>query len=110
MEKIKPRMEYDKDGSRKVRTVRRIDPNKRWSIDSLSWVVWAPWRRYRDAEDADGDVPEGVRDEDRKKVEVSRQPQERGDRQRVVYIQTKNKVPRSFKISRGDIDSHGPTT
>eukprot|EP00973_Karenia_brevis_P061036 8487532-Karenia_brevis.AAC.1 len=75
MEKIKPRMEYgifvgvsrksgeflvsDKDGIRKVRTIRRIDVSKRWSLDSSSRVVRAPWRRYRDAEDADGDVPEG---------------------------------------------------
>eukprot|EP00973_Karenia_brevis_P020307 2788771-Karenia_brevis.AAC.1 len=75
MEKIKPRMEYgifvgvsgksgeflrfDSDGIRKVRTTRRIDPSKRWGLDSLKWGVWAPWRRYRDAEDADGDLPEG---------------------------------------------------
>eukprot|EP00973_Karenia_brevis_P084770 11762412-Karenia_brevis.AAC.1 len=61
MEKIKPRMEYgifagvsrksgeflvsDKNGIRKVRTIRRIDVSKRWSMDNLSLVVWAPWRR-----------------------------------------------------------------
>eukprot|EP00973_Karenia_brevis_P054002 7501358-Karenia_brevis.AAC.1 len=44
----------DKDGLRKVRRIRRIDVSKRWSMDNLSWVVWAPWGRYRDAEDADG--------------------------------------------------------
>eukprot|EP00973_Karenia_brevis_P044490 6162986-Karenia_brevis.AAC.1 len=66
-----------RDGIRKVRTIRRIDPGKRWGIDSLRWVVWAPWRRYRDAEDADGDLPEGVKDEDRKGKESSTRRQER---------------------------------
>ena len=33
-----------------VRDVRRI-PDRRWGIDSLYWVRWAPWNRYKGAGD-----------------------------------------------------------
>ena len=32
----------------------------RWGEDCMDWAKWAPWNRYKEAEDADGDVPEGV--------------------------------------------------
>ena len=32
----------------------------RWGTDNLHLACWAPWRKYRDADDADGDLPEGV--------------------------------------------------
>ena len=38
----------------------RIPYEKMWSMDCLSWVCWAPWRRYAGQEDEDGEVPEGV--------------------------------------------------
>ena len=40
-----------------VRSVKRLPLETRWSEDSVRWVRWAPWHRYKDAEDADGDVP-----------------------------------------------------
>ena len=43
-----------------ARSVKRIAEDNRWGEDNLSWVKWAPWRRYKDAVDADGDLPEGV--------------------------------------------------
>ena len=32
--------------------------------DCLTWVRWAPWHKYKDDPEADGDVPEGVPDEE----------------------------------------------
>ena len=43
-----------------VRSIRRIPVEQRWSRDCVEWVQWVPWNRYRDAPDADGDLPEGV--------------------------------------------------
>ena len=31
----------------------------------MNWVQWAPWKRYKDAVEADGDLPEGVPVEER---------------------------------------------
>ena len=41
-------------------SIRRIPVEQRWSRDCVEWVKWVPWNRYRDAPDADGDLPEGV--------------------------------------------------
>ena len=39
-------------------SVRRIPVEHRWGEDCLSWVGRLPWNRYKEALDADGDVPE----------------------------------------------------
>ena len=52
------------EGVTTARTVRRIPEEKRWGEESLKWVKWAPWYRYKDAKDADGEVPEGVPEEE----------------------------------------------
>ena len=36
----------DKDGVHKVRSVRRLAQQDRWSADSISWVRHVPWHRY----------------------------------------------------------------
>eukprot|EP00973_Karenia_brevis_P008748 1182143-Karenia_brevis.AAC.1 len=65
---------------------------ERWGEDNLRWVTWAPWRKYEGDEEADGEVPEGVKDYGR---EGSRQSEDKGVKgDRVVYIETKSKVPR----------------
>eukprot|EP00973_Karenia_brevis_P007689 1044565-Karenia_brevis.AAC.1 len=59
MQKIKPRWEYgifvevsnrknewkviNKEGVFRVRSVRRIPVQRRWSDDTLGWIEWAPW-------------------------------------------------------------------
>ena len=75
-----------------VRSVRRLPVEKRWSGDCVSWVKWAPWCRYKDAEDADGEIPEGVPAEER--------PKERTGDNRVVFIETQEKAPRYFISGR----------
>ena len=65
---------------------------QRWSRDCLTWVRWAPWRRYKDAEDADGDLPEGV--------EIAEEVKEDNKTPAPVYIETKNTPPRDFFISK----------
>eukprot|EP00973_Karenia_brevis_P067240 9350349-Karenia_brevis.AAC.1 len=65
------------EGIKKARTVKRIPKEERWSEDCLKW---APWKRHEGDEEADGEVPEGVKDEDReerKKVEERREDKER---------------------------------
>ena len=58
---------------------------------------WAPWNRYRDAEDADGDLLKGVPIEEGTQVRVP---------DKVVYIETKSKVPRDFYITKKDAEKH----
>ena len=41
-----------------ARSVRRIPAEHRWGEDCLSWVDSVPWNKYKEASDADGDVPE----------------------------------------------------
>ncbi len=67
----------------------------------MDWVKWAPWRRYKDATDADGDLPGGIPPEER--TEAS------GLGDRLVFIETKNKAPRDFYISKQDAEKHGYT-
>ncbi len=62
----------------------------------------APWNRYKGAEDADGDVPEGVPYE---RTESSSS----GSGDRVVIIETRQKAPRDFYIRKEDAEEHGYT-
>eukprot|EP00973_Karenia_brevis_P009810 1325979-Karenia_brevis.AAC.1 len=45
-----------------------------------------------------------------RKKESSQQTQEGTSGDRVIYIETRSKVPRSLKNIRGDVDKHAPTT
>ena len=78
------------DGIHFVRSVKRVPFEKRWGEDCASWVKWAPWNRYKDAEDADGDIPEGIT--------VDARAPSVGIPDRVVYVETKDKAPREFYI------------
>ena len=40
-----------------ARSVRRIPVEHRWGEDCLSWVDRVPWNRYKEALDADEEVP-----------------------------------------------------
>ncbi len=62
-----------------------------------------PWNRYKDAQDADGLVPEQVLPQEEKKVEDKKE----GVAQ--VIIKTRAKVPSQFQISKGDEEKHGIT-
>ncbi len=84
-----------------VRAVRRIPFEKRWCDDCVTWVDRVPWNRYRDAIDADGDLPEGV------PAEEIRQREETGDRP--IVIQTRKMAPRDSYIKKDDAEKHGYT-
>ena len=43
-----------------ARSVRRIPVEQRWGKDCISWVDRVPWNRYKEALDADGEVPESL--------------------------------------------------
>ena len=107
MEKINSRWEYGifvgvkrksnqimvatKEGIVFSRSVRRIVEELRWGEDSVGWIKWAPWHRYRDAPDADGDVPEGV-PVDEKEEYLS----QKGE---MVFINTRDPIPRDVYLS-----------
>eukprot|EP00973_Karenia_brevis_P029989 4134747-Karenia_brevis.AAC.1 len=42
--------------------IRDSPKEERWGEDCLRWV---PWKKYEGGEEADGEVPEGVKDEER---------------------------------------------
>ena len=48
------------EGLDDVRSVRRIPEETRWGEYNLNCAKWAPWREYKDAVDADGDLPGGA--------------------------------------------------
>ena len=70
MEKINPRWDFGifvgikrrsnelmvarPDGIMFARSVRRIPVEKRWGEDCVNWVVYVPWKRYKD-HDGDGE-------------------------------------------------------
>ena len=80
-----------------TRTVKRLPFERRWSDDTLKWVQWAPWHRYKDDPDMDGVVPEGVPvDEGLGEGEGrSAEPNVPG-----VVIKTRDKIPRDFPITK----------
>ena len=84
-----------------VRAIHRLPQEKRWSEDCVEWVKWAPWNRYKDADDADGEVPEGV------PVEKDEPKKTEGDK--VVFTQTREPIPRDFYISLKGVEKHGST-
>jgi hypothetical protein len=80
----------------RARSVRRIPVEDRWGEDCVKWVKNVPWNRYPGAEDADGEVPEGVVAEGRQVVE--------GDWSGGVIIKVKEKAPREFCIKKDDAE------
>ena len=108
-------MVCSQEGLKYVRSVRRVVPEKRWGIDNLGWIKWVPWHKYRDDEKADGEVPEGVSDEERKQrgkeeEEMRKGKEKEGVKQEgaggKVYVETKEKVPRDFYIRKEDAEKH----
>ena len=90
------------EGIEEVRSVRKLPKEQRWGEDTLNWVKWAPWRKYKDAIDADGDLPEGVPVEERSSPEEARPD-------RVVFVDTRERAPRQFYITMKDLEKHKPT-
>ena len=91
-----------KDKIISARSVRRIPIEHRWSKDCVNWVSRVPWNRYKDAEDADGEVPEGV------PVDESAAGKEEKS-ERIIFVETKERAPREFYIKKGDAEVHGYT-
>ena len=92
-----------KDGGLKsVRSVRRIPVEERWSEDSLDWVKKVPWNRGEDGE-ADGEIPEEKLEEPGERREVDE------GLKGVVFVNTREREPREFYISKEDAEKHGYT-
>ena len=88
-----------REGIKSVRSVKRIPIEQRWGEDNVNWIQWAPWRRYKDAVEADGDLPEGV------PAEELIEAKNRGTR----IIETRKRAPREFYISKKNADDYGYT-
>ena len=58
-------------------------------------------KRYKDADDADGDVPEGVLVEEADKQEEKKESP--------IIVRTRLIAPRDFQISLEDVQKHGAT-
>ena len=86
-------------GLEEVRSVRRLPEERRWGEDNLNWVKWAPWRRYKDAVEADGDLPEGVPAGEQRRNED--QPG------RLVVVDTRERAPGELYTAKQDLTSMG---
>ena len=62
-----------------ARSVKRLPKEKMWGEDSVNWVTWAPWNRYKDHGERDGDLPEGVPAEEKRETQ-------RGDPRRFILM------------------------
>ena len=87
----------------KRQSVHRVRESDRWTRDTLDWVKWAPWNRYRGDEQADGEVPEGV------EVREEPRPETTGRTGDLIIIDTSDKPPRDFHIKYEDVVKHGVT-
>ena len=83
------------EGIHVARSARRVPLEQRWGEDNVNWVCWAPWRRYKDAPDGDGEVPEGV------PVEENEDQQGKAGVVKVV-VENREKVPKDFGITKKD--------
>ena len=94
------------EGVKKVRSVRRVPMEDRWSEDSVKWVRHVPWHLYRDQVDADGDIPEekAVQPKDIQHEAPHGLPQEP-----VIVLRTRKVPPRAFQIRKEDAEKHGYT-
>jgi hypothetical protein len=91
------------DGVYKTRSVRRMSKEDRWTPDCVSWVKHVPWHRYKDQEDADGDIPE------EKAVEAEAKETEAGNREPTIVVKTRRPPPRAFQIRKEDAEKYGYT-
>ena len=81
-----------------VRSVRRLPQEHRWGMDCVRWVRRTLWNRYKDDSGADGDLPE--------KVPQAVAP-DVGPRGGIVFVETRDKIPRDFYIKKSDAEKHG---
>ena len=87
----------------KVRSVRRLPEDVRWSWDTVRWVRRTMWNRFQGDEKADGDIPEG------KAVEIQGEGMRDGQAPQGLTIITKRQAPREFYITKKDAEKHGYT-
>jgi len=87
----------------KTRAVKRIPVEKRWDDDCLEWIKGAPWIKYKGAEDADGDMPEGVPESEKERTESTNKNNQ------PIIIETRQRAPRDFYIKKEDAEKHGYT-
>ena len=78
----------------KVRSVRRLPEDARWSSDSVIWVRRTMWNRFQGDEEAYGEIPEG------KAVEFPPQETNIDQAPQGLTLITKRQVPREFYITK----------
>jgi len=90
-----------KAGVWKTRTVQRKPKENRWCQSNAEFVGGVPWRTNAelDGEEADGDMPDPV-------IKIEPKVMVRSEEEEV---KAKIEVPRSFAITRSDLEKHGYT-
>ena len=76
-----------------ARAIKRVPEEERWTEDTVNWVMWAPWHRYKGDESEDGEVPEGVPMEERKEGTTSLE-------EKKVFLTTRLLPPKDFMITK----------
>ena len=92
-------MSVTPEGVEEARSVSRLPEEHRCGGDNLNWVKWTPWRRYKDAVEADGDLPEGVPAEERE----TEGPSQKG----AVFVKTNRPVQGNSTFLRRMLKSMG---
>ena len=89
------------EGLRKARAVRRIPVQERWSEDCVEWVKNVPWNKFKDDDQADGDIPE-------ENLEDPAEERFGGESLKgVVFVDTGGwEAPREFYIRKEDAERH----
>ena len=83
-----------------VRSVRRLPEDQRWCADCVRWPRRTLWNRYKEDSGADGELPEEVPQAVAPAV---------GPRGGVIFMETRDKIPRDFYIRKTDAEKHGFT-
>ena len=72
-----------KSGIKFARTAKRLPVERRWSLENLEFVQSAPWRRYKEDKEGDGDIREGMTKEESDRLgkeETPKPPKEVGEK------------------------------
>ena len=68
----------------KVRAVKRIPKEDRWSEDNADWVKHTPWNKYKDDPEADGDIPDEKLVEAMRKERLELEAEDEGEKEDLI--------------------------
>ena len=102
MKRSKELMVTTRSGSKFARIAKRFPFERRWGGSNLEFGQSAPWRKYKEDKDGDGEIPDKMSKEERDRADHPASPEETvGDSQgeRVKFVDVSEKAPRDFYIT-----------